>query len=130
MPDEEAKQHFYKYLEPYIDARLGGDGTDMLTSMINGKVYGRPLQKEEMLSLSMQLLLAGLDTVVNFLGFTFLFLAQNPEHRRRLSSEPALIPAAPEELFRRLPIVNVARGVKRSEEHTSELQSLMRTSYA
>src|SRR3546814_13003659 len=60
----------------------------------------------------MQLLLAGLGSVVNLLGFTFLFRAQNPGHRRRLASEPALIPAALEELFRRLPIVNVAREVK------------------
>lgn len=112
MSYEDAKQHFFDYLEPYIDARLGGDGDDMLSSMINGKVYGRALQKDEMLNISMQLLLAGLDTVVNFLGFTFLFLAKNPEHRRRLKEDPSLIPTALEELFRQLPIVSVAREVK------------------
>lgn len=112
MSYEDAKQHFFDYLQPYIDARLGGDGTDMLSSMINGKVYGRALENGEMLNISMQLLLAGLDTVVNFLGFTFLFLAQNPEHRRRLADQPDLIPAALEELFRHLPIVSVAREVK------------------
>lgn len=112
MSYEDAKQHFFDYLEPYIDARLGGDGTDMLSSMINGQVHGRPLQKDEMLNISMQLLLAGLDTVVNFLGFTFLFLAKHPDHRRRLREDPASIPAALEELFRQLPIVSVAREVK------------------
>lgn len=112
MPYEEAKQHFFDYLEPYIDARLGRDGTDMLSGMINGKVYGRPLDKDEMLNISMQLLLAGLDTVVNFLDFTFHFLARNPEHCRRLAADPAMIPDALEELFRQLPIVSVAREVK------------------
>ena len=32
MSYEDAKRHFFDYLEPYIDARRGGNGTDMLSS--------------------------------------------------------------------------------------------------
>lgn len=77
MSHQEAQQHIYDYLDPYIDARLGSDGQDMLSRIINGKVNDRALTKPEMLSLCMQMLLGGLDTVVNFMGFALLFLAQN-----------------------------------------------------
>ena len=112
MPYEEAKRHIYEYLRPVIDARLGGDGTDMLSVIINGTVKGRALTQEEMLSLSMQMLLGGLDTVVNFLGFAMLFLARNPEHREQLVRDPLLIAAAVDELLRRFPVVSLAREVR------------------
>jgi len=108
----EAKGNFYSYLEPHIAERLGQPGSDMLSTVINGQVDGRDLNKEEMLSLSMQLLLGGLDTVYNFLGFAFHFLAGNPEHRRQLASDTTLIPAAVNELLRRFPVVTMAREVR------------------
>lgn len=112
MTYEEAKRHIYEYLGPVINARLGGDGTDMLSVIINGTIRGRALTREEMLSLSMQMLLGGLDTVVNFLGFAMLFLARNPEHREQLIRDPSLIGAAVDELLRRFPVVSLAREVR------------------
>ena len=117
MSYAEAKQHIYDYLDPYIDARLGGDGQDMLSRIINGTVNGRALTKPEMLSLCMQMLLGGLDTVVNFLGFVLLFLARNPDHRRQLLADPSLIPSAVEELIRRFPVVSLAREVRHDMEY-------------
>jgi camphor 5-monooxygenase len=102
---------FSEYLEPYIDARLGGTGQDMLSRLINGKVNGRPLTRDEALQLSVQMLIAGLDTVVNFLGFAMLFLARNPDQRLELVHNPSLIPDAIEELIRRFPIVVIGREV-------------------
>ena len=117
MSYHDAKQHLYDYLAPFIDARYGGDGEDMLSRIINGKVEGRPLTKPEMLSLCMQMLLGGLDTVVNFLGFVLLFLARNPGHRRELIADPGLIPNAVEELLRRFPVVSLAREVRNDIEY-------------
>ena len=117
MSYRDAKQHLYDYLEPHIDVRYGGDGEDMLSRIINGKVDGRALTKSEMLSLCMQMLLGGLDTVVNFLGFVLLFLARNPGHRRELIADPALIPSAVEELLRRFPVVSLAREVRNDIEY-------------
>ena len=117
MSYAEAKQHIYDYLDPYLDARHGGSGDDMLSRIINGRVNERALERAEMQSLCMQMLLGGLDTVVNFMGFAFLFLARNAEHRRALGAEPTLIPAAVEELLRRFPVVSLAREVKRDLEY-------------
>lgn len=112
MSYAQAKQHIYDYLDPYIDARHGADGQDMLSRIINGRVHGRDLSRAEMQSLCMQMLLGGLDTVVNFMGFAFLFLARNPLQRRALCADPSLIPVAVEELLRRFPVVSLAREVK------------------
>jgi cytochrome P450 len=99
------------YMDPYIEERLGKDGTDLLSRIANGKIGDRLMTKDEMLQLSVQVLIAGLDTVVNFLAYTFSFLAQSPDHRRELAHNPAIIPAAIEELFRRFPLVTIAREV-------------------
>lgn len=112
MSYAQAKQHIYDYLDPFIDARHGADGQDMLSRIINGRVHDRDLSRAEMQSLCMQMLLGGLDTVVNFMSFALLFLARNPAHRRALCAEPSLIPVAVEELLRRFPVVSLAREVK------------------
>lgn len=112
MSYDEAKAHIYAYLDPHIDARLGGDGDDMLSLLINGTVDGRALTRAEMQSLCMQMLLGGLDTVVNFLGFAMLFLARNPDHRRQLVADPSLVGPAVDELLRRFPVVSLAREVR------------------
>jgi cytochrome P450 len=117
MTFEEAKERIYEYLRPVVAARLGGSGTDMITQMINRQIEGRALTSAEMLDLTAQVMIAGLDTVVNFLGFAFLFLAQNPEHRRALAANPQQESAAAvDELLRRFPVVTVAREVRHDME--------------
>jgi cytochrome P450 len=112
MTYAEARQGLEDYLTPFIEARLGGDGTDMLSDMINGTINGRPLTREEMFKFCVQLLIAGLDTVVNMLCFTFLFLGRNPAHCAELANDPSKIPFAIEEMFRRFSLVCTAREVK------------------
>lgn len=112
MTYAEARTGFEDYLAPFIDARLGGTGTDMLSEMINGHIEGRALTREEMFKFCIQLVIAGLDTVLNMLCFVFLFLARNPEHRRYLGRQPEIIPQALEELLRRFSIISTAREVR------------------
>jgi cytochrome P450 len=99
------------YMEPHIEKRRVAGGEDMLSRIANGKIGDRIVTKEEALQLAVQVLIAGLDTVVNFLAFTFTFLAQNSAHRRELAGNLPLIPQAIEELFRRFPLVTIAREV-------------------
>lgn len=117
MTYAETEQQFYDYVEPHIDARLNSGRDDMLTQIVNGMIGDRPLEKREMQSLCMQVLMGGVDTVVNFLGFVFLFLAQHPTHRRELVENPALIPDAVNELLRRFPVVSMAREVRSDIEY-------------
>jgi cytochrome P450 len=113
--DSEAAVH--AYLLPYIESRRGGTGEDMLSVIINRQVNGRELDPSEALGMCTNVLYAGLDTLVNLLSFVMLFLAQHPEHRRQLVENPALIPAAVEELTRRFPVVTGAREVRNDMEY-------------
>ena len=103
---------FRAYIGPVIAARRGGRGDDMITRMINGQVNGRDLTDLEAANICIQVLVGGLDTVVNFMGFVMLFLAQNNEIRRTLVDDPGMIDDAMLEFLRRFPLVASAREVK------------------
>lgn len=112
----EVSQLFRDYIRPVIAQRRGGAGRDMITRMVSGKVDGRDLTDEEAENICIQVLVGGLDTVVNFLGFVMQYLAQDDELRRRLIAEPELIDDAVLEFFRRFPLVASSREVHRDVE--------------
>ena len=113
---EETMRKFHEYLEPVVRARRGQPGDDVLSDIVNAQIKGHELSMEEMLNLLMQFMMGGLDTVFNFLAFTFLFLARNPGHQQQLLDDPALIPGAVNELLRRYPLVSMAREVRADAE--------------
>ena len=112
----EAMAKLFGYLEPHVRERRGADRDDMLTRMVNATVEGRPLSDDEAMKLTVQILIAGLDTVVNFLGFAMLHLARDPALQQTLAAEPERIPRAVEELLRRYPIVTIGREITRDAE--------------
>ncbi|MSR13578.1 MAG: cytochrome P450 [Gammaproteobacteria bacterium] len=117
MEFKDVRIHFHAYIAPVIAARRGQDGTDMLSRMINGKVHDRALTDEEAANLCIQVLVGGLDTVVNFMGFVMLFLARDPAARRKLAENPEHIRIAINELARRFPLVTVARELRADIEY-------------
>jgi camphor 5-monooxygenase len=117
MPFDVAKQAFYDYLAPIIAERRVKPGDDLISHIITADMDGRTLDQEEALSLATQILIAGVDTVVNFLGFAMLFLARNPEARRELATHPSAIPQATHELFRRFGLVTIARTVREDMDY-------------
>ena len=112
----DALQNLKDYIAPYVDQRMGSDGTDMLSRMINTETNGRRLSRDEAIKLSIQVFIAGVDTVVNLLGFVFLFLAQSEKHRSQISQGETSAAQAVEEILRRFPIVTVAREVTEDME--------------
>lgn len=112
IPFEEARQAFFDYLDPIIRARTESPGEDMLSSMIAADMGGRRLDHDEALALCTQVLIAGVDTVVNFLGFVMQELARNPSAREALRAHPGGTLAAAHELFRRFGLVTIAREVR------------------
>lgn len=112
----EVSQLFRDYIGPVIDARRGNNGSDMLSKMINGDVDGRALSDEEAANLCIQVLVGGLDTVVNFMAFTMLFLARNPDDQAFLREHPERLPVAIMEIARRFPLVTVGRELRHDME--------------
>jgi camphor 5-monooxygenase len=113
MPFEEARQRFFDYLAPVIASRRAEPGEDLLSRVVTADMGGRQLGDDEALALCTQILIAGVDTVVNFLGFAMLFLAGNPDARRELAAmDERGVMAATHELFRRFGLVTIARTVR------------------
>jgi cytochrome P450 len=115
--DEAALQRAFTGLAEYVagevlPARRARAGTDIFSAMLAGRVEGgRALGEAELVTLGCLMVAAGLETVASMLGFVALFLAEHPDHRRRLVAHPASVPEALEELMRRFHITVSARVV-------------------
>ncbi|MDE2404864.1 MAG: cytochrome P450 [Sphingomonadales bacterium] len=113
MPFEAAKAAFFDYLAPVIAARRAAPGDDLLSEIVTADIDGRHLDDAEALALCTQVLIAGVDTVVNILGFVMLHLARNPSARAALRDMDARgTMMATHELFRRFGLVTIARTVR------------------
>jgi len=105
------------YVDPIIRARRGGSGDDLITVMVNAEINGELISHDKAQGLIALLLLAGLDTVVNFLGFMMLHLARNPELVAELRADKIKLMRSAEEMFRRFPVVSEARMVAKDQEY-------------
>lgn len=106
-----------EYVEPIINARRGGAGEDLISVMINSEINGEPIAHEKALGLVALLLLAGLDTVVNFLSFMMIYLARHPDLVAELRGDKVKLMRSAEEMFRRFPVVSEARMVAKDQEY-------------
>lgn len=104
-----AFRDIFVYLKAVIVERTGRGGEDLFSRIAASRIGGRPITADEAMSMAVLLFLGGLDTVASSMGFVARFLAQSPAHRRQLIENPALIPAATEELLRRYGLSNTTR---------------------
>lgn len=113
---ERARMQMVGYAMRKIAERRANPGGDLISSLVQAEVDGKPLDDRTLLGMVTLLLLAGLDTVASTMGYFARFLAMNPEYRHRLIKEPAAIPNAVEELLRRFPIANLGRQIRKDHE--------------
>lgn len=90
----------YDYFDSILDERAADPREDILSRFVSVEADGDRLTRDEILSICFVLLTAGLDTVTDSLSCFFAFLAQHPEHRRQIATDPSVIPNAVEELLR------------------------------
>jgi len=84
-------------LVPIIAARRTHPGEDLVSALIHADAG---LGDDEVAQLCLLLLAAGHETTANLIGNGTLALLQHPGQRRRLAEDPALVPAAVEEMLR------------------------------
>lgn len=106
-----ANRGFDEYVDPVVRARRGGSGDDLITTVINGEVDGKPIEHDKAVAMVSLMLFAGLDTVVNFLNFVMIHLARHPELAQEMRDDPLRLMRGVEEMFRRFPVVSDARMV-------------------
>jgi cytochrome P450 len=86
---------------------------DLLSLLWQSEIDGRPTTLDDMENYSVLLFLAGLDTVMNGMGFGVRHLAQDLALQRELRANPARIPVATEELLRRYTFTVPVRKVRK-----------------
>jgi camphor 5-monooxygenase len=94
-------EELFAYLRPIIRHRQAQPGDDTISRLVSTPIDGHALDFDDMVRLSTSILLGGLDSTAATLGFFVRYLADTPAARHALIEEPALIPAAVEEIFRR-----------------------------
>jgi len=112
-----ARPALAKYAADALAKRRSGElsSDGVLDSMLTVSTADEPpLSDNEIIRLSLVLLIAGLDTVTGMLGATIHFLATHPEHRRALVERPELYPTAVEEFLRFNSLVNLGRTCTRA----------------
>lgn len=108
--------------EDYIDWRVNNPSDDLMTELLHVEfkdVTGttRKLTREEILIFVSVIAGAGNETTSRLIGWFGKILSDHPEQRRQIAQNPALIPAAIEEVLRyEPPGPSVARYVTRDVE--------------
>jgi len=102
-------------LDEYIDARiedhLAEPRDDLTTFLLEAELDGNKLLPDHVRGTMVLLMIAGIDTTWSAIGASLWHLAQHPDDRRRLATEPALIDTAVEEFLRAYAPVTMARLV-------------------
>jgi cytochrome P450 len=108
-----------EFFGEFIDWRAEHPSDDIMTDLLNvefvdEKGMTRRLTREELLTYISVVSGAGNETTTRLIGWAGKVLAEHPDQRRELAENPALIPAAIEELLRfEPPAPHVARYVTR-----------------
>lgn len=107
-------QPFLDYLQERIAEHRVHTAPDLIGRLIAAEVDGRRLGDEEICGFATVLLIAGNVTTTHLLGNAALCLDEHPEAQRALRADPALIPAAVEEVLRyRSPVAQQERYTTR-----------------
>jgi cytochrome P450 len=106
---DNADRAIHEFMWAIADERRLQPSDDIVSRLVECRIDGRPLDKKELGGILYLLFLAGLDTVASMLSWSLMHFAQHPEDRRRLCADPALAPAAVEELLRYYSIVVISR---------------------
>lgn len=116
----DAKAKIMAYFEKALDDREANPGdpeTDMLTRLLEARIDDEQISRDEILTIMLTLMLAGLDTTRSALGFVFTHLANNPDDRQELIDDPDMGPKMLEEFLRMYPLVfQVGREVQEDGE--------------
>jgi cytochrome P450 len=88
------------YLQDLARERRANPDDSILSALIAAEEEGDRLSSGEVVSTALLLLIAGFETTVNLIGNGTVALLGDPDNWNRLRQDPALVPAAIEEMLR------------------------------
>jgi len=100
-----------------LELRRREPGDDLISRLLESNVGDRPLRDDEIIALGMMVIFGGVDTTVAAIGNMLFHLGHDPGLRSRLIEDPALLPAAVDELLRyEPPVQGFARFIREDVE--------------
>lgn len=97
-------------------ARREQPENDIISMLWKTEIDGQPMTMDDMENYGLVLFTAGLDTVINGLGFGIRHFAMDLPLQTRLRNDPALVSDASEELLRRYTFTVPPRAAARDQE--------------
>ncbi len=88
------------YLREAIEKRRVAPGTDLITGLVKAEEENQALSADEILAMTLLLLVAGNETTTNLISNAVLALLQNPGEMAKLRARPELAANAIEETLR------------------------------
>ncbi|MDG2003793.1 MAG: cytochrome P450 [Novosphingobium sp.] len=111
-----ALRNVLEYLRSFIAEKEKNPDEHLTSSIVHGKIEGRPLTEEEKIGTVWFLWLGGLDTVAATISQMYRRMALQPEIQTMIRENPALINGAVEEFLRTQPILSSGRRATRDFE--------------
>jgi cytochrome P450 len=97
---EDAMVEFVGYLRELFARKRREPADDLVSGLLHAAEGGDVLSGDELLAMVWLLIVAGHETTVNLIGNGMLALLRHPAQLAMLRADPALLPAAVEELLR------------------------------
>jgi len=107
----DARDQLEAYLDELIDRKQKDPGEGLLDELIHDQLRDGRVDRAELVSLALILLIAGHETTANMISLGTFTLLRHPEQLTQLRADPALMPTAVEELLR---FLSIADGLLRS----------------
>lgn len=104
------------YLTQVIAEKSKSPDEGAISMIVHATPDGEPLTEREKFGFVFFLFIGGLDTVFAALNYSFLWLAQNPQGRRRIREEPDIAGAAIHELLRAFSVTFSGRVLAKDHE--------------
>ncbi len=104
------------FLRGFIAEKEANPDEHLVSSIVHGKIEGRPLTEEEKIGIVWFLWLGGLDTVAATISQMFRRMAMQPEIQQQLRDHPELINGGVDEFLRTQPILSTGRRATRDFE--------------
>ena len=111
-----ATRNVVGFLREQIEGRRRAPRDDVISYALSVDVEGRKLNEDELVGISFNLFIGGLDTVSTNMGLQFLHLARNHADQSFLRKNPAEIPHAIDELMRAYAPVTTFRTCRKETE--------------
>jgi cytochrome P450 len=104
------------FLNEALNEREANPTDDFISELLGSEHDGQPIERPVVMGMCALLLIAGIDTTWSSIGSAMWHLATHPDDRRRLATEPELMPTAIEELLRAYSPVTMARRLSDDQE--------------